>query len=266
MRKLVVVGSGIKSFSHITEETKKIIQNSDKVLYLVNEDNLKNWIKREAKYSASLEPIYFDHPKRIDAYQAITNFIVNEYTKVSNLCVVFYGHPTVFADSALKAVQEIQNNAGHAVILPAVSAQDCLFSDLQIDPGDKGCFSIEATELLIYERSIDPYAHVILWQIANLGSFDTQKSDKLHILTEYLLGYYHANQPVCIYEAAILPLQKPRIEWIELVNLGVAELNSVSTLYIPPAKTAEPSNKYLSLLNIELQNFQLSTQSDTASK
>ena len=65
MPNLVVVGSGIKSIAHLTEETKRVIQNADKVLYLVNEDNLKTWINRESKEAESLEPIYFNYPKRI---------------------------------------------------------------------------------------------------------------------------------------------------------------------------------------------------------
>ena len=67
MNKLFVVGSGIKSISHISQETKVIIQQSDKVLYLLNEDSLKDWVKRESKSSESLEPIYFSSSKRIDS-------------------------------------------------------------------------------------------------------------------------------------------------------------------------------------------------------
>lgn len=143
MNKLIVVGSGIKSISHLTEETKRVIQSADKVLYLINEDNLKQWIQREAKNSESLDSIYFSFEKRIEAYQALTNHIIEEYKKVSILCVVFYGHPTVFADSALNAVRQIKENGGETIILPAVSAQDCLFSDLEIDPGDQGVFQLK---------------------------------------------------------------------------------------------------------------------------
>ena len=137
MHKLIVVGSGIKSVAHITEETKKIIQCADKVLYLVHEDILKEWILREAKEAESLEPIYFGSDKRVDSYQKITTYIIDEYKKVASLCVVFYGHPTVFADSALQAVKRIKACGGYAVILPAISSMDCLFSDLEIDPGDQ---------------------------------------------------------------------------------------------------------------------------------
>ncbi|MHA3320902.1 SAM-dependent methyltransferase [Legionella pneumophila] len=266
MHKLIVVGSGIKSVAHLTEETKKIIQNSDKVLYLVNEEILKQWIVRESKNAESLEPIYFNSTKRVDAYANITSEIVRSYYQYTNLCVIFYGHPTVFAESALQAVKIIQAEKGNAIILPAISSMDCLFSDLKVDPGEHGCFSIDATELLIYERKLDIQSHVIILQIANLGMFNIEKTTKLNVLKDYLCRYYSQEQPVCLYEAAQYPTQKPRIEWLKLSDLENAKVNPISSLYIPPSPTKKLSAKYIALLEIDLENFKLSTETHTAPK
>ncbi|HAT9718707.1 TPA: methylase [Legionella pneumophila subsp. pneumophila] len=255
MHRLIVVGSGIKSISHLTEETKRVIQNADKVLYLINEDNLKQWIQREAKNSESLDSIYFSSEKRIEAYQALTNHIIEEYKKVSILCVVFYGHPTVFADSALNAVRQIKKDGGNAIILPAVSAQDCLFSDLEIDPGDQGCFSIEATELVLFERRIDAHAHLILWQVANFGRTDGKKTENLSILKDYLSDYYPADYSICLYEAPSLPTFSPRIEWIQLCHIEQSVISSITTVYIPPIEKKVISNKYLRLLDLTVDDL-----------
>lgn len=257
MHKLIVVGTGIKSISHLTEETKRIIQNADKVLYLVNENNIKQWIQREAKQVESLDPIYFSSDQRAEAYQALTNHIIDEYQRVSVLCVVFYGHPTVFADSALKAVRQIKKDGGEAIILPAVSAQDCLFSDLEIDPGDQGCFSIEATELVIFERKIDVHSHVLLWQVANFGRTDGEKTSKLSVLTDYLRGYYPADYSICLYEAPSLPTLRPRIEWIPLSNLDKSDINLITTVYIPPLEKNAISSQYLELLGLTIDDLTL---------
>ncbi|OGV37762.1 MAG: methylase [Legionellales bacterium RIFCSPHIGHO2_12_FULL_35_11] len=259
MHKLIVTGSGIKSVAHITEETKKVIQGADKVLYLVHEDTLKEWILREAQEAESLEPIYFSSNKRVDAYHKITAYIISEYKKVACLCIVFYGHPTVFADSALQAVKQIKADGGDAVILPAISSMDCLFSDLEIDPGDQGSFSIDATELLIYEKPLDTSTHVILWQGANLGTHDLNQTKKLHVLSDYLNHYYADEHPVCIYEAAVYPSKKPRIDWTTVNELSKTKINASSTLYIPPVNRGELSHKYLSLLEMDFGDFKLST-------
>ncbi|WBV72405.1 SAM-dependent methyltransferase [Legionella pneumophila] len=258
MHKLIVVGSGIKSISHLTEETKRVIQSADKVLYLINEDNLKQWIQRETKNSESLDSIYFSSEKRIEAYQALTTHIIEEYKKVSILCVVFYGHPTVFADSALNAVRQIKQDNGEAIILPAVSSQDCLFSDLEIDPGNQGCFSIEATELVLFERCIDIHAHLILCQVANFGRTDGKKTSSLSILKDYLSGYYPADYSICLYEAPSLPTYPPRIEWIQLRNLELSAISSITTVYIPPIEKKAISKKYLKLLDLKIDDLALS--------
>lgn len=257
MHKLIVVGAGIKSISHLTEETKWVIQNADKVLYLINEDNLKEWIQREAKDSESLDTIYFSSEKRIQAYQAITNHIIEQYQKFSILCVVFYGHPTVFADSALSAVKQIKHNGGEAIILPAISAQDCLFSDLEIDPGDRGCFSIEATELVLFERAIDTRAHMILWQVANFGRVDGKRTGHINILQDYLMIYYSKDSPICLYEASSLPTHSPRIEWTRLQHLCTSVISTITTVYIPPVENINLSSKYLKLLNLSVNDLTL---------
>ncbi|MBN5930131.1 SAM-dependent methyltransferase [Legionella pneumophila] len=266
MHKLIVVGSGIKSVAHLTEETKRIIQNSDKVLYLVNEELLKQWIIRESKSTESLEPIYFNSTRRIDAYTNITSEIVRSYYQYTNLCVIFYGHPTVFAESALQAVKIIQEEQGNASILPAISSMDCLFSDLQIDPGTQGCFSIDATELLIYERKLDIQSHVILWQIANLGMYNRQQTSKLNVLKDYLTNHYSNEQLICLYEAALYPTQRPRIEWLKLSDLEKVKISPISSIYIPPSPPKKLSTKYVTLLDIDLDNFKLSTETHTAPK
>lgn len=266
MHKLIVVGSGIKSIAHLTEETKKIIQGAEKVLYLVNEELLKQWIRRESKNAESLDGIYFNSTKRIDAYNNITSVIVSNYYEYTSLCVVFYGHPTVFAESALRAVRLIQAEKGNAIILPAISSMDCLFSDLQIDPGEQGCFTIDATELLIYERTLDIYSHTILWQIANLGMFNTQNTTKINVLGDYLRNYYSNEQLVCLYEASHYPTQKPRIEWFKLSDIENIILSPISSLYIPPSPQIKLSNKYLKLLEIDLDKFKLSAEPHTTPK
>lgn len=255
MPNLIVVGSGIKSVAHLTKETQHIIKNADKVLYLVNEDYLKAWIEKEAQDAESLESIYFSTTKRIDAYYLITQYILDEYEKVNNLCIIFYGHPTIFAESALNAVKKIKAKKGNAIILPAISTMDCLFSDLLIDPGESGCFTLDATELLLYERTIDTAAHIILWQVAHLGMHDTQPTNKISILVDYLQRYYASTQPLCIYEAAFLPTQKSRQEWIKLNELMSANIRPISTLYFPPSSAKKLSEKYLKILEINLKNY-----------
>src|SRR3546814_21038374 len=50
-----------------------------------------------------------------------------------------------------------------------VSAEDCLYADLGIDPGEVGCQHYEASQFMFYHRRIDPSAYLVLWQVGVAG-------------------------------------------------------------------------------------------------
>jgi uncharacterized protein YabN with tetrapyrrole methylase and pyrophosphatase domain len=173
---LVVAGTGIKFISHLSTETIAYIKQSDKVIYSLNEPAIEAWIKKNNSNVQSLNFLEHDDKHRIVNYQEITNYIVNEVKKSQHVCVVFYGHPTVFAKSALDAVVQLEKENYFTKILPAISSEDCLFADLRIDPGSHGCQSYEATDFLLRRKKIDPSSHLILWQIGLIGAFKDIKS------------------------------------------------------------------------------------------
>lgn len=239
---LIVVGSGIKFLSHLTVETKTYIENADKVLYLVNEPLMKEWIQKTNPNSQSLDDIYFDHKLRLKSYIAITNYILEALRTQKHVCVVLYGHPAVYAQSALEAVRQAQKEGYYALLLPAVSAEDCLYADLLIDPGQYGSLSFDATDLLIRERQCDPTCHLILWQVGIIGALDhAHEHDNqlgLELLSSYLLRWYPENHELIFYEAAQYPHFKPIIKHFKLHELNQVKFSKISTLYVPPVKKA----------------------------
>ena len=238
MGKIIAVGTGIKSISHLTEETRVVIKSADHCLYLVTEEHLKTWIEKESKSSQSLESFFFDSEKRVEIYKNISAFIVDEAKKYESLCVIFYGHPTFYAKSALAAVNEHKKQGYEAIVLPSVSSVDCLWSDLCVDPGDGGCSIFEATDFLVSKRVFDTRSHLILLQVGVIGGDDLNIKDNLNILQTYLEYYYPQNHPAYIYEASSLPGVEPYIDRVQIDNLGGATVSKISTLYVPPAEKA----------------------------
>jgi tetrapyrrole methylase family protein/MazG family protein len=238
---LTVVGCGIKFLSHITVETKAYIEQSDKVFYLVNDPAMKEWISAANKNTESLDFLYQKHYLRKDSYQAITQYILDELKKMQHLCVVLYGHPGVFAQPGLDAVRLAKEQGYDAKLLPGISAQDCLFSDLLIDPGSHGCHSFEASDFLLYKRKFDPTSHLILWQVDIIGvlnnpySHDNKKGAEL--LTGYLNNFYDLNHEVILYEAAQYPSFNPIIQHSTLSELSNLNSSRICTLYLPPKKS-----------------------------
>ncbi|MCW8444568.1 SAM-dependent methyltransferase [Fluoribacter gormanii] len=255
MKKLALVGSGIKSISHFTTEFKTYTTSADKVLYLVNEPITKQWIERYSKLSESLDPIYFSENDRQSSYDKIRDKILTELETYNFITVVLYGHPTIFADPGLQAIIAAQKNSIETIILPGISIENCLYADLKVDPGQFGCFHLEATELLLYDKIIDPTAHLCIWQPGMIGNRSVpqpkQKSKHLKLLKIKLKKYYPDNHISILYEASMYPGVEPRIHKFPLYDIEDQTIGTLSTLYIPPLPQRKPDLDILNQITSE---------------
>lgn len=253
---LNIVGFGIKLLSHLTREVRAHIEQSDKVLYLVNEPLMQEWIQKNAKDAENLDDLYQKFPKRIDCYRAITDYILENLKEDAFLCVVTYGHPTVFAQPLLQAVIEAREMGVEAKALPGISAEDCLFADLLINPGDVGCQSFESTDFMLYHRRWEPNSHLVLWQVGVIGlisqpfpEYDNREGAQM--LLETLQVEYPLDHEVTLYEAAQYPHFQPRIERYPLRKLPEIEYSALSTLYVPPRGKSTRDDSVLKRLGVK---------------
>ncbi|HZS91366.1 MAG TPA: SAM-dependent methyltransferase [Chloroflexota bacterium] len=239
---LIVVGSGIKSVGHITIEARGWIAEADIVLYLVADPATAIWIRHTNANCIDLSTYYDDAKARLDTYREITDEILRHVRKGLDVCAVFYGHPGVFARSPHEAIRSARAEGFRAAMLPAVSALDCLFADLGVDPAYPGCQMFEATDFLVCRRQINTACHVILWQIGFVGdpghSSAGYDGHNLPILIEELQKIYGRDYEVVHYQAAQYPVCPPLIQRLPLSALQPDMVSSASTLYIPPM---EPS-------------------------
>lgn len=235
---LIVVGTGIKVGAHCTAEARAAIEHSDVVYSVAGDAIADGWLERLNPRTVSLHRLYGGGRTRQETYEAMTDEIVAAVLGGNDVCAVFYGHPGVFVHPSHAAVRRIRDTGRDARILPGVSAEDCLFADLGVDPGQLGCQSYEATDFLIHARRFDPSAMLILWQIAVVGdrtlrAFDSDPR-RLRVLADVLMEDYPPEHVVVVYEAASLPVGKPGIQRVRLSELHDARVTQESTLYVPP--------------------------------
>ena len=135
---------------------------------------------------------------------------------------------------------------------PGISAEDCLYADLGIDPGTYGCAHFEASQFMFYQRRIDPSAYLILWQIGIAGDRSLSRfatgPDYRRLLVELLASDYPASHEVIAYEAATLPITTPRLERMPLGDIIHADLRLQTTLVIPPARPMQRNQAMLDRL------------------
>ncbi len=254
---LTIVGTGIQFAGQITLEARAHIKQAEKVLFLVSDPITADWVRDINPTAESLYPYYQQGESRMIAYVEMTERILCEVRKGLRVCAVFYGHPGVFVYPSHEAIKQARLEGFSAKMLPGISAEDCLFADLGIDPARTGCQSFEATDFLIHKRKFDTGCLLILWQIGCIGdlTFKLEPYDThgLHVLTEYLCQYYDATHPTIVYEAAEYPIFDPTIEHVPLAKLAEAQISPISTLYIPPQTQASLDDEMLGRLGIDLQ-------------
>lgn len=92
--------------------------------------------------------------------------------KGQNVVGVFYGHPGVFVSPSHRSIAIARKEGYTAKMLPGISAEDCLFADLGIDPSIPGCLTYEATDMLIRNKPLNSSSHLILFQVGCVGITD----------------------------------------------------------------------------------------------
>jgi precorrin-6B methylase 1 len=237
---LTVVGSGIQALGQMTEEARRCIEQADRVLHAVSDPLAVEWITRLNPITENLLTFYREGGNRWGAYRGMVRCIHDRVADGERICAVFYGHPGVFVYPAHEAIRLLRREGFPAVMLPGISAEDCLFADLGFDPLEIGCQAFEATDFLLRGRRPDPSGCLVLWQVDAVGdnTYRRQGNDSrfTSILQERLLQSYPAGHETVLYAAAVFPLCPPVIFRFALQNLSEAVPRSrgVGTLFLPP--------------------------------
>jgi Tetrapyrrole (Corrin/Porphyrin) Methylases len=209
------------------------------VLYLVADPIAKRWLQRLNPNARSLEFLYGEGKSRLQTYTEMVDEILAPVRAGLDVCAAFYGHPGIFVHATQESVSRARAEGYRAQILPAVSALDCLFADLEIDPGRTGLQSFEATDFLVHGRRPDVTATVVLWQIGVVGElgFATEPSRAgLAVLAEHLRSFYPAEHEAIVYEASPYPVCDPIVIRATVAELDAIEVPLLATLVIPPAE------------------------------
>ncbi len=239
---LTAIGTGIRVVGQLTVEAIASMKTADKLLYCVGDPLAEHIVNQMNPNGAESLFHYYDEGKpRAETYEQMVQRAMECLQEDLDTCIALYGHPGVFAWPAHEAIRRARAKGYKARMLPAISAEDCLFADVGIDPAMTGCQSYEATDFMINGRIIDTSSIVILWQIGVLGDW-TYKSgpydtSSMPLLMERLSQYYPANHQAIVYEAAVYPGCAPVIRQIPLFSLPWAGVTAMSTLCIPPART-----------------------------
>lgn len=258
---LVVVGTGIKAIGHLTHDARAWIARADEVHYVAADAITTAEIHRLHPRAQSLARFYAVGRARHDTYEAMVQSLLVGVRAGRTVCAAFYGHPGVFVYPSHDAIRRARAEGLRAIMEPGVSAEDCLFADLGVDPAVVGCAQYEATDFLVYRRRPDPSAALILWQIGGVGDLawnpGRTNADNLRVLVAELAPYYGDDHVGVVYEAPQLPVCAPRMEHVRLRDLPTVPLTTASTLFVPPRERRAADAAMVARLGLDARRFGL---------
>lgn len=208
------------------------------MLYLVPDAVSATAIEVLNPTARSLHGLYEEGASHRRAYERMTDAILEPVRTGKRVCAAFYGHPGMFVLPSHEAIARARAEGFGATMLPGVSAEDCLFADLGVDPALSGLQSYEAGDFLRRRPAIEPTASLVLWQIGVVGARTHSASvsaPALGELVELLCERYPAGHGAVVYEASSYPGIAPIVRNVRLDELGAGAVTPASTLYVPPA-------------------------------
>lgn len=244
--RLQVVGTGIRVICQTTPEATAAIEAASLVLHAVADPLTVAWITRLNSASRPL-PFYREGESRLPIYEEWVERILSALADGERVCVVFYGHPGIFVRAGHTVVRRARQEGYPAEMVPGISASDCLFADLGIDPARDGCQSFDATAFVRRRPRFDPETALILWQVSVIGEErfvgDFAAVDGLRELVELLAASYGPHHEVVLYEAARYGFALPRIDRLPLRCLCEARVSGSSTLFVPAASVSPAADR-----------------------
>ena len=185
----------------------------------------------------SLDGLYEEGAPHREAYERMTEAILEPVRAGKRVCAAFYGHPGVFVLPSHDAIARARAEGFDAEMLPGVSAADCLVADLGVDPAVNGMQTYEAGDFLRRRPATEPTTALVLWQIGVVGARTHSahaSAPALGELVALLLERYPAGHEAVVYEASSYPRVAPLVRSFRLEELDAEAVTPASTLYVPP--------------------------------
>ncbi len=254
---IACVGLGMTLGSHLTPLARSHIEQSDVVFAALSDGIVEMWLERMHPDVRSLQPYYGKGDKsRLTTYREWVDVMMAEVRAGKKVCAVFYGHPGIFAWSPHEVIKVARREGYPAHMEPGISAEDCLYADLGIDPGRRGCQHYEASQLLLFDTPLNNQAYLVLWQVGLVGDQSMKRfstgPEYRQVLVDVLRRDYPLEHEVIIYRGATLPIEHPRIRKVALGELPATDISAEETVVIPPAsklRRHEETRRRLSMLD-----------------
>jgi len=236
-----IVGTGMVPVDQFTIEAERAVRRSRQVLVADTGVGTLDWLRARCGDVVDVfDGLYTDDQERIQAYQAVADRVIAAAKTNGPVTFAIHGHPLVFSTPPFLVMEAARAQGLTVRVLPGISATAQILCDLAIDPGTHGIQMMEATDMLVRRRPLQPDMPALIWQIGNvetrLHSYRPSLPKRFDRLINYLCNYYPPEHEVVALYARPHPLAKNTVIRSPLVDLGThaSALHIGFTLYVPP--------------------------------
>ena len=251
MKKLRVVGSGVKGAHHLTDEAKLNLDASKKVLYLGSIEGFDELAKSRNWHAEDISSLYVNGSLDQSNYENILNKVTSDLESYEDVCLVLLGHPRL----GVTIVQELQarneNSLFQLNVLPGISSFDTIINDIGYDPLEEGTSILDANRLVLFDYHMDPCINYIIYHVCSIGNAKTDYSNpyernSVSFLKQKLLKHFQANHDVKLISSDSTLHGSARIYSGNIgdLELLLSKVTFDSSLFIPAVlPTASQINK-----------------------
>lgn len=238
---IYIVGLGILNVDQVTNETEHVLRRANEVLFVDTGVATRQYLEKLCPRVTPLyETSYREGGCRVASYDHMAVRVIEAALDHSPIAFAMGGHPVVGAEAPFLIHEMARLLKLEVRTLPAVSAMDCLFAELMLDPCLTGLQMFEATDLLLRQRPLQADVPALIWQVGaletRLHTLRPSVPERFARFQRYLLQFYPAAHQVVAYYATPHPLMKSqRLTFpIEAMGRFAEQLHVGFTLFIPP--------------------------------
>jgi hypothetical protein len=246
MPDISIVGLGVLNIDQITYETERAIRASNEVLYVDSGVATRAFLQKLCPKVTSLyEESYSESACRLGSYDHMAVAVVDAALDHPPVTFAMMGHPIVGAEAPF-LIHEMAHLLGLDVVtLPGISAMDCMFAELMIDPCMDGLQMYEATDLLLRRHPLLPEVPALIWQIGvvetRLHTLRRSKPARFERFLAYAMQFYAPDHQVIASFASQHPLMRSQNLQFPIAEIGhyAEQLHAGFTLYIPAVRQGQ---------------------------
>ena len=240
MADIAIVGLGILPGGHLTREAEEALRRCKEILYLDAGIATQAWLETLCPTATSLfGTTYSEGRPRLPGYHDMAARVLDAAMDHPPVGFAINGHPTVGVTAASLVARGAAQFDLDVAVLPGISAMDCLFAHLMLDPVVEGLQMFEATDLLLRRRPVHNDVPVLIWQVGTVESrlytASPSRPERFSRFRAHLLTFYPADHPVTAVHASSHPLV-PTTSWrfpLGGIEAEAERLHAGITLYLP---------------------------------